>query len=72
MILTLAVNNSIMYLQKKKIFVSEPKKIPLGGKVDTIAFDKTGTLTEDKFIFEGIVDDCQGYKNLKTLKNCHH
>jgi cation-transporting ATPase 13A1 len=45
MILTLAVNNSILYLQKKKIFVSEPKKIPLGGKVDTIAFDKTGTLT---------------------------
>lgn len=61
-----------MYLQKKKIFVSEPKKIPLGGKVDTIAFDKTGTLTEDKFIFEGIVDDCQNYKSLKTLKNCHH
>lgn len=51
MILTLAVNNSILYLQKKKIFVSEPKKIPLGGKVDIIAFDKTGTLTEDKFIF---------------------
>ena len=45
MILTLAVNNSILYLQKKKIFVSKPKKIPLGGRVDTIAFDKTGTLT---------------------------
>ena len=58
MILTLTVNNSILELQKKRIFVSEPKKIPIGGKVDTIAFDKTGTLTEDKFIFEGIVDDC--------------
>jgi P-type E1-E2 ATPase len=72
MILTLAVNNSILYLQKKKIFVSEPKKIPLGGRVDTIAFDKTGTLTEDKFIFEGIVDNCTNFKDLKTFKNCNH
>lgn len=72
MILTLAVNNSILYLQKKKIFVSEPKKIPLGGKVDIVAFDKTGTLTEDKFIFEGIVDDCKNYTALKNLKNCNH
>jgi len=72
MILTLAVNNSILYLQKKKIFVSEPKKIPLGGKVDLIAFDKTGTLTEDKFIFEGIVDDCHNHKSLKNLKSCNH
>jgi manganese-transporting P-type ATPase len=51
MILNLAVNNSILYLQKKKIFISEPKKIPLGGRANVIAFDKTGTLTEDKFIF---------------------
>ena len=65
MILTLAVNNSILYLQKKRIFVSEPKKIPLGGKVSVIAFDKTGTLTEDKFVFEGIVDDLQNYKSVK-------
>lgn len=72
MILTLAVNNSILYLQKKKIFVSEPKKIPLGGKVEIIAFDKTGTLTEDKFIFEGIVDDCHKYEALKNLKTCNH
>lgn len=28
-----------------KIFISEPKKIPLGGKISTVAFDKTGTLT---------------------------
>jgi cation-transporting ATPase 13A1 len=70
MILNLAVNNSILYLQKKKIFVSEPKKIPLGGRANVIAFDKTGTLTEDKFIFEGIVDDCSKYQELKTFKNC--
>lgn len=70
MILNLAVNNSIVYLQKKKIFVSEPKKIPLGGRANVVAFDKTGTLTEDKFIFEGIVDNCDDYKQLKDFKNC--
>jgi cation-transporting ATPase 13A1 len=51
MILTLAVNNSILYLQKKRIYVTEPHRIPLGGKADVIAFDKTGTLTSDKFTF---------------------
>lgn len=58
MILSLAVNNSILYLQKKRIFVTEPQRIPLGGMVDVVAFDKTGTLTSDKFIFEGIADSC--------------
>lgn len=53
-----------------KIFISEPKKIPLGGKISTVAFDKTGTLTQDKFIFEGIVDDCENYKVKKNFKNC--
>ena len=70
MILNLAVNNSILYLQKKKIFISEPKKIPLGGRANIIAFDKTGTLTEDKFIFEGIIDDCNNYQKLKDFKTC--
>lgn len=72
MILNLAVNNSILYLQKKKIFVSEPKKIPLGGRANYVAFDKTGTLTEDKFIFEGIVDNCLEYNQLKDFKNCNN
>jgi len=72
MILNLAVNNSILYLQKKRIFISEPKKIPLGGRANTVAFDKTGTLTEDKFIFEGIVDDCADYKKFKGFKECSH
>jgi magnesium-transporting ATPase (P-type) len=40
----------------------------LGGKVSTIAFDKTGTLTEDKFIFEGIVDDLKNYKKMKDIQ----
>lgn len=68
MILTLAVNNSILYLQKKRIFVTEPQRIPLGGMVDIIAFDKTGTLTSDKFVFEGIVDSCQSYQTLKKIE----
>lgn len=72
MIMTLTVNNSILALQKKKIFTSEPKKIPVGGKISIIAFDKTGTLTEDKFIFEGIVDNCSTYKELKKFNNCEH
>lgn len=70
MIMTLTVNNSIFQLQKRKIFISEPKKIPLGGKISTVAFDKTGTLTEDKFIFEGIVDECENYQNKKNFRNC--
>ena len=68
--MTLTVNNSILQLQKKKIFISEPKKIPLGGKISTVAFDKTGTLTEDKFIFEGIIDSCENYLNKKNFKTC--
>ena len=40
------------------------------GKISTVAFDKTGTLTEDKFIFEGIVDECENYQNKKNFRNC--
>lgn len=68
MILTLAVNNSILYLQKKRIYVTEPQRIPEGGKVNIIAFDKTGTLTSDKFTFEGIVDDLQNLELLKKIE----
>jgi magnesium-transporting ATPase (P-type) len=42
----------------------------LGGRANVVAFDKTGTLTEDKFIFEGIIDDCANYKKLKDFKTC--
>mgnify|MGYP000887756454 CR=1 FL=1 len=67
MILTLAVNNSILYLQKKKIYVTEPQRLPEGGKVSIIAFDKTGTLTSDKFTFEGIVDNLKEFETLKGI-----
>jgi len=66
MILTIAVNTSLLYLQRKKIFCTEPYRIPYGGKITTCAFDKTGTLTSDTLKFKGIVDFTEHYMNLKS------
>jgi len=82
--LNLAVTNSIKSLQEKKIFCTEPFRIPLGGKIDTCCFDKTGTLTSDEMVLLGVVcgDDTTKLKDLtggdeinqkttRVLAGCH-
>jgi cation-transporting ATPase 13A1 len=51
--LALAVNASIMALQQRQIFCTEPFRIQLAGKVDTVCLDKTGTLTDRDFEVKG-------------------
>ena len=53
--LTLTINNSLFFLQSKRIVCIEPFRIPFAGKIDICCFDKTGTLTKDEFIMRGIV-----------------
>jgi manganese-transporting P-type ATPase len=57
--LTLAINNSLFFLQGKRIVCIEPFRIPFAGKIDFCCFDKTGTLTKDEFIMRGVVKSCK-------------
>lgn len=70
MIMNISINYSLMYLRKKKIFCTEPARIPLAGKLDVCAFDKTGTLTTDKLEIKGVVENLTlGLKESKDSEN---
>ncbi|KAK9171895.1 P-type ATPase A domain containing protein, partial [Cryptosporidium meleagridis] len=52
--LSVAVTMAVVKLTKKKIYCTEPFRIPFAGKLRICAFDKTGTLTSDKMIPHGL------------------
>eukprot|EP00922_Rhytidocystis_sp_ex-Travisia-forbesii_P010197 GHVS01014936.1.p1 GENE.GHVS01014936.1~~GHVS01014936.1.p1 ORF type:complete len:912 (-),score=250.18 GHVS01014936.1:178-2913(-) len=53
--LSLAVTMSLLAMVQKKIFCTEPFRVPFAGRVSVCAFDKTGTLTSDVMEVAGLV-----------------
>lgn len=45
--LAIALGISMQRLEAQHVHVSDPHRVTVAGRVDTVAFDKTGTLTED-------------------------
>ena len=54
MIMSMAINHSLQYLRKKRLFCTEPHRMSLAGKINVCVFDKTGTLTKESLILKGI------------------
>ena len=69
MITNISINTSLLYLRRKRIFCTEPGRIPLAGRLDVCAFDKTGTLTTDKLEVKGVCVDCKTSKILPDLNS---
>lgn len=52
--MSLTVTMALNGLFKKKLYCTEPFRIPLGGKLTYCCFDKTGTLTTSEVVLENV------------------
>ncbi|KAF5843111.1 HAD-like domain-containing protein [Dunaliella salina] len=71
--LSMAVNASLVALAKKKVFCTEPFRIPFAGKVEVCCFDKTGTLTSDHLLLEEVVVPSESSRPNahRVMATCH-